>query len=116
MNKDDKLFYDEAELIRDGDVEAFMSQETLLKKFRNTFNNADGIDVFEFIINELCNAFDTDITSERLAYKKEVGLKLWQLAYKADVEICIALMRRWALKYQNYKVGQLNKMKGDQDG
>lgn len=114
MDKEDKLFYDEEEL--GSDVEGFMADESLLKKFRNTFGQGDGLDVFEYIIDRLCHTFDTDITSERVAYKKEVGLELWDLAYKADVEICCALMRKWALKYEGEKLKQLSEMKGDQDG
>ncbi len=112
MNKDDELFYTKEEC--SSAVEGFMADATLLKKFANTFGTGDGVDVFEFIINRLCNTFDTDITSERIAYKKEIGLELWELANKADVEICITLMRRLALKHQNDTIRALSKMKGDQ--
>lgn len=113
LDKDDKLFYDEKEL--GSDVEGFMADESLLKKFRSTFGQGDGLDVFEYIIDRLCHTFDVDITSERMAYKKEIGLELWQLAYKADVEICYSYMNRCALKYQADKLKQLNVMKVDQE-
>jgi hypothetical protein len=111
MKEEDKLFYDEQELGRDTD--AFMADETLLKKFRATFGSGDGLDVFEYIVDRLCTAFNLDITGDKEAARQEVGLALWEMAMKADVEICIKLMRRWALKYQTEKLRNLNEMQED---
>jgi hypothetical protein len=113
MNKDDELFYDKPEL--GTDVEGFMADENLLKKFRNTFGSGDGLAVFEYIIDRICNTFDIDIKSERAAYKKEVGLEIWELAMKADVDICISFMRKLSLKHQTEKIRVLNEMKGSGD-
>ncbi len=114
MKEEDKPYYDEQEL--GSDTEAFMADQTLLKKFRNTFGAGDGLDVFEYIVDQLCTAFNVDITGDKEAARQEIGLILWEMALKADVNICVMLMRRWALKYQNEKLRNLNEMqKGDQE-
>ena len=73
---------------------ALAKEETHYNKLKRVFGTADGLDVLEWLLSDLCGYWRSRLDSERELGKFELGRNIFNQVCMADLDIAHSLLDR----------------------